>query len=235
MYSHGKKKEHSLSTIGFCVSGHNKNHPVLTNHLNTTSSVQKHTTASTIPFFIRQNSQDEEVMCEKLSTPHEPVVFKTTFSSNTLVVIFCITESVSQIVVDEFCPTLCFSSLRVVGIILCTALLWSHHSISFGLRSELGHCNTLIFFQSFCSRFAGVLDWIPVLLHNSSSFSCWTHGLTFDSGILWCTEVFMINSMPARCHGPVGQIIMAPPDMLCLLQPIIVQSLSICTVMNFTI
>jgi len=42
----------------------------------------------------------------------------------------------------------------------------------------------------------------PVAEQFRPSFSCLTDGLTFDSRILW--DEFMVNSMTARCPGPVA-------------------------------
>ena len=54
-------------------------------------------------------------------------------------------------------------------------------------------------------RFAAVFGIIVLLMTQfQPSFSCQTDGLTFDSKILWYTEEFTVDSMTARCLGPVA-------------------------------
>ena len=60
-------------------------------------------------------------------------------------------------------------------------------------------------FQTFCCRFAAVFGIVDLLMTQfQPSFSCRTDGLTFDSRILWCTEEFMVDSITARCPGPLA-------------------------------
>ena len=111
----------------------------------------------------------------------------------------------------------CFSSLRLAGIRLCTALLRSHHSISIRLRSGLwlDHFNTLILFFF---RHSGV----DLLIFLGSLSCCMTQplavrhdGLKFDSRILRFTDMFIKYSMSARCPSSVeakqAQIFSPPP------------------------
>ena len=135
-------------------------------------------------------------------------------------------SSVSHMVVEGLgCDPLFFPTLlqiiEVCSIGLCTALLRSHHSILVSLRSGLwlNHCNTLILFFFRHS----VVDLLLCLgslscWWASFSFSCRTDGLTFDSRILWYPEEFMVDSMTARCPGPVAaeqaQMISPPPPCL---------------------
>lgn len=74
--------------------------------------------------------------------------------------------------------------------------------------------------------FSGILFYLLVFLGSLSccmtqylpSFSYRTHGVTFDPRILWYTEELMVDSMTARCSGPVVakqvQIITPPPPCL---------------------
>lgn len=81
------------------------------------------------------------------------------------------------------------------------------------LTGPLQHLNSFFFFSSH-----SVVDLLVGLIQFQSSFSCWPHGLIFDSRILRCTEEFTIKSIIARCPCPVaskqGWIICPPPPCL---------------------
>ena len=98
------------------------------------------------------------------------------------------------------------------------------------LTGPLQHLDSFLF-HTFCCRSAAVFGIIVLLMSQfQPSFSCQTDGLTSDSRKLWYTEEFTVDSMTARCPGPVtaeqAQIISPPPpcsilwvvcpDMLCL-------------------
>lgn len=90
----------------------------------------------------------------------------------------------------------CFRSSKFVSICLCTALLWSHHSIS--VWSLLW--GFFSFFKIFCCSFAHVLGMIVLLQTISIQLlTMWTDSLEFYSWLLWYTEELMLNSVISRC------------------------------------
>ena len=130
---------------------------------------------------------------------------------------------VIHITVEEFLPILHYNVASVpqgsLAFVMHSSLMIpSQHSNQvevWTLTGPLQHLESFLF-QTFCCRFAAVFGIIVLLMSQyQPSFSCRTDGLTFDSRILWYPEEFMVDSMTARCPGPVAvkqvQIFTPPP------------------------
>jgi len=134
--------------------------------------------------------------------------------------------SVSHIVMEVFWPTLLYS----MGTVYWGLQHWFTHSslkvhttgFQWGWVLDFDWTIATPWFFPFSDILLYICccDWDHCLdaWQLQLSFSCWRDGLTFDSRIFWYTEEFIVDTMTARCPGPVGvdqyQIISPPP--LCL-------------------
>ncbi len=92
-----------------------------------------------------------------------------------------------------------------LGICLCAALA-SAFQAGWGLDFDWAITTPWLFsFQPFCWRFTGVLGSLSCCMTQFwPCYSCHTDVLTFDSGTLWYTEGFMVDSVTVRYPGPVA-------------------------------